>query len=64
MDSRLKRIGMLLFEDCDLLDFAGPTAVFHSVQTMGTNDGGDLSSHSGSFGALSCCDLFSASTGG
>jgi transcriptional regulator GlxA family with amidase domain len=31
MDSRLKRIGMLLFDDCDLLDFAGPTAVFHSA---------------------------------
>ena len=31
MDSRLKRIGMLLFEGCDLLDFAGPTAVFHSA---------------------------------
>ena len=31
MDSRFKRIGMLLFDDCDLLDFAGPTAVFHSA---------------------------------
>jgi transcriptional regulator GlxA family with amidase domain len=31
MDDRLKRIGMLLFEDCDLLDFAGPTAAFHSA---------------------------------
>ena len=31
MDSRFKRIGMLLFDGCDLLDFAGPTAVFHSA---------------------------------
>jgi transcriptional regulator GlxA family with amidase domain len=31
LDPRLKRIGMLLFDDCDLLDFSGPTAVFHSA---------------------------------
>ena len=31
MEPRLKRIAMLLFDDCDLLDFAGPTAAFHSA---------------------------------
>ena len=31
MESQFKRIGMLLFDGCDLLDFAGPTAVFHSA---------------------------------
>jgi transcriptional regulator GlxA family with amidase domain len=31
MQPQLKRIGMLLFDDCDLLDFSGPTAVFHSA---------------------------------
>jgi len=30
MDQRFKRIGMILFDDCDLLDFSGPTAAFHS----------------------------------
>lgn len=31
MEPRLKRIGMLLFEGCDLLDFAGPASVFHAA---------------------------------
>jgi transcriptional regulator GlxA family with amidase domain len=31
MEPPLKRIAMLLFDGCDLLDFAGPTAVFHSA---------------------------------
>ena len=31
MDSRLKRIGILLFEGSDLLDFAGPSSAFHSA---------------------------------
>jgi transcriptional regulator GlxA family with amidase domain len=31
MDRRLKRIGILLFEGCDLLDFAGPTTAFFSA---------------------------------
>jgi transcriptional regulator GlxA family with amidase domain len=31
MNSQIKRVGMLLFEECDLLDFSGPTAVFHSA---------------------------------
>jgi len=31
MQPQLKRIGMLLFDDCDLLDFSGPTTVFHSA---------------------------------
>ena len=31
MQPHLKRIGMLVFDDCDLLDFSGPTAVFHSA---------------------------------
>lgn len=28
---QLKRIGMLLYPNCDLLDFSGPAAVFHSA---------------------------------
>jgi transcriptional regulator GlxA family with amidase domain len=31
MANRVKRVGMLLYDDCDLLDFSGPTAVFHSA---------------------------------
>ncbi len=31
MDRRLKRIGILLFEGSDLLDFAGPSSAFHSA---------------------------------
>jgi transcriptional regulator GlxA family with amidase domain len=31
MQSQPKRIAMLLFDGCDLLDFAGPTAAFHSA---------------------------------
>lgn len=31
MEPRLKRIAMLLFDGCDLLDFAGPAGVFHSA---------------------------------
>ena len=31
MDGRLKRIGILLFEGSDLLDFAGPTTAFYSA---------------------------------
>lgn len=31
MEAELRRIGMLLYDGCDLLDFAGPTAVFHSA---------------------------------
>lgn len=31
MEPQLKRIAMLLFEGCDLLDFAGPAGVFHSA---------------------------------
>lgn len=31
MADQAKRIGMLIYDDCDLLDFAGPTAVFHSA---------------------------------
>jgi transcriptional regulator GlxA family with amidase domain len=31
MQPRLKRIAVLLFDGCDLLDFAGPAGVFHSA---------------------------------
>jgi transcriptional regulator GlxA family with amidase domain len=31
MERRIRRIGFLLFPDCDLLDFSGPAAVFHSA---------------------------------
>jgi len=31
MQPRLKRIAFLLFDGCDLLDFAGPAGVFHSA---------------------------------
>jgi transcriptional regulator GlxA family with amidase domain len=31
MQPHMKRIAMLLFDGCDLLDFAGPTSVFHSA---------------------------------
>jgi transcriptional regulator GlxA family with amidase domain len=31
MAHQLRRIAMLLYDDCDLLDFAGPSAVFHSA---------------------------------
>lgn len=31
MKLQLRRVGMMLFDDCDLLDFSGPTAVFHSA---------------------------------
>jgi transcriptional regulator GlxA family with amidase domain len=31
MDRRLKRIGMLIFDGADLLDFAGPTTAFYSA---------------------------------
>lgn len=31
MQPELKRVGALLYDDCDLLDFSGPTAVFHSA---------------------------------
>jgi transcriptional regulator GlxA family with amidase domain len=31
MDGRLKRVGILLFEGSDLLDFAGPTSAFYSA---------------------------------
>jgi transcriptional regulator GlxA family with amidase domain len=31
MQPQLKRIAMLLFDGCDLLDFAGPAGVFHSA---------------------------------
>jgi transcriptional regulator GlxA family with amidase domain len=31
MEAGLQRIGMLVFDACDLLDLAGPTAVFHSA---------------------------------
>jgi transcriptional regulator GlxA family with amidase domain len=31
MADQVRRIGMLIYDDCDLLDFAGPTAVFHSA---------------------------------
>lgn len=31
MQAKLKRIAMLLFDGCDLLDFAGPAGVFHSA---------------------------------
>jgi transcriptional regulator GlxA family with amidase domain len=31
MSDRIKRIAMLLYDDCDLLDFSGPAAVFHSA---------------------------------
>jgi transcriptional regulator GlxA family with amidase domain len=31
MPDQVKRIAMLLYDDCDLLDFSGPTAVFHSA---------------------------------
>lgn len=31
MQPQIKRIAMLLFDGCDLLDFAGPVAVFHSA---------------------------------
>jgi transcriptional regulator GlxA family with amidase domain len=31
MQPQLKRIAMLLFDGCDLLDFSGPTSVFHSA---------------------------------
>jgi transcriptional regulator GlxA family with amidase domain len=31
MNPPIKHIGMLLFDGCDLLDFSGPVAVFHSA---------------------------------
>lgn len=31
MKPQFRRVGMLLYDTCDLLDFAGPTAVFHSA---------------------------------
>lgn len=31
MAHHLRHIAMLLYDDCDLLDFAGPSAVFHSA---------------------------------
>lgn len=31
MKPQLKRIGALLYDECDLLDFSGPAAVFHSA---------------------------------
>jgi transcriptional regulator GlxA family with amidase domain len=31
MQAQLKRIAILLFDGCDLLDFAGPAGVFHSA---------------------------------
>lgn len=31
VDLRLRRIGLLMFDDCDVLDFSGPAAVFHSA---------------------------------
>ena len=31
MANDVRRIGMLVYDDCDLLDFAGPTAAFHSA---------------------------------
>ena len=31
MEPILRRIGILVFDDCDLLDFSGPAAVFHSA---------------------------------
>jgi transcriptional regulator GlxA family with amidase domain len=31
MAQHLRRVIMLLYDDCDLLDFAGPSAVFHSA---------------------------------
>lgn len=31
MQPQLKRIAMVLFDGCDLLDFAGPTGAFHSA---------------------------------
>jgi transcriptional regulator GlxA family with amidase domain len=31
MADQVKRIAMLLYDDCDLLDFSGPTAAFHSA---------------------------------
>lgn len=31
MEPRFRRVGILIFDNCDLLDFAGPTAVFHSA---------------------------------
>jgi len=31
MDRQLKRVGIMLFEGNDLLDFAGPSSVFHSA---------------------------------
>lgn len=44
VEPRLKRIGMLLFDDCDLLDFSGPAAVFHSAarHLMRTGQAEDL----------------------
>lgn len=31
MRPEVRRIGLLVFDDCDLLDFSGPAAVFHSA---------------------------------
>jgi transcriptional regulator GlxA family with amidase domain len=31
MADQVRRIAMLVYDDCDLLDFAGPAAVFHSA---------------------------------
>lgn len=31
MEPSLKRVAVLLYDECDLLDFSGPTAVFHSA---------------------------------
>ena len=44
MQPQLKRIAMLLFDGCDLLDFAGPTGVFHSAarHLVRTNQASEL----------------------
>ena len=44
MANRVKRVGMLLYDDCDLLDFSGPIAAFHSAarHLIGSGHADDL----------------------
>jgi transcriptional regulator GlxA family with amidase domain len=44
MANQVKRIAMLVYDDCDLLDFSGPTAVFHSAarHLIGSGHADDL----------------------
>src|SRR5258705_13714659 len=44
MANRVKRIGMLPYDDCELLDFSGPIAAFHSAarHLIGSGHADDL----------------------